>query len=156
MKKIALIFLIVPYCLCFAQMDAESLVKLSEGTTAEMNAITAPNTGSLLYNSSEQNIFYRDASSWQAMTPVKDITTSDTFLAITNTGNTYDIETTFRDVKDELIFDDANFCYISMVEDSGDYLVIRYDKADVNVETRSSGTGSQPNTLVLLQGLTYN
>ncbi|MFC5046555.1 hypothetical protein ACFSTE_02975 [Aquimarina hainanensis] len=156
MKKIPLLLIILQSYLCIAQIDAGSLLGLPTASLTEMNAITAPNEGSLLYNTTTQTIFFRNATVWRTLTPIEDITTSDPFLSISNTNNVYTITTSFKNMTDELIFEDEDYCYVSMVEDGSNYLVIRYDKTDVNVEESATGTGAQPSTLAQVQGLTYN
>ena len=54
------------------------------------------------------------------------------------------------------MFEDDDYCYVSMIENGTGFLVIRYDKTDINVEMRSTGTGAQPSTLAEVQALTYN
>ncbi|APD06815.1 hypothetical protein UJ101_01296 [Flavobacteriaceae bacterium UJ101] len=59
-------------------------------------------------------------------------------------------------VQNELAFEDDDYLYISMKINTNDYLVIRYNKTDLNIEKEASGTGTQPSDLQTVQGLTYN
>ncbi|SEB54608.1 hypothetical protein SAMN04489761_1320 [Tenacibaculum sp. MAR_2009_124] len=155
MKKITFL-LLVSSNVIFSQIDANSLFGLPKASTTEMNSISLPNEGSILYNTTIKGLYFRDDSSWQMLAPVKNITSVDPFLTITNTESVFQITTTFKDVTAELIFEDDDYCYVSLVENGSDFLVIRYDKTDINVEARSTGTGTQPNTLSQVQALTYN
>ncbi len=47
-----------------AQLDANSLMGLPQGTTAEINAIASPNEGSIVYNSEDKRIYKYDGTSW--------------------------------------------------------------------------------------------
>lgn len=60
-----------------------------------------------------------------------------------------------KKVSNEQCYQDDNYYYVSMKINSNEYKVVRYDKTDVNVEEVSEGTGTQPNTLVIIQGLVY-
>ncbi len=155
MKKITFLLLVSSNAI-FSQIDANSLFGLPKASTTEMNSISLPNEGSILYNTTIKGLYFRDDSTWQMLTPIKDITTIDPFLTINNSNSVFEITTTFKDVNSELMFEDDDYCYVSMIESGTEYLVIRYDKTDVNVEARSTGTGSQPNTLAAVQALTYN
>lgn len=48
---------------------AEELVGIHEVTTSEMNLISTPNTGSLVYNSDRKSIFFYDGSQWVNLKP---------------------------------------------------------------------------------------
>jgi hypothetical protein len=61
-----------------------------------------------------------------------------------------------KKVENELFFEDNSFYYVSMRINTNDFKVIRYNKTDLNDEQEASGTATQPNTLALVQGLTYN
>ncbi len=64
MKKILLIVIAFGWSIgLFAQIDAESLLELLKGTTAEMNAIT-PVKGVLMYNTDDDKIYRFDGASW--------------------------------------------------------------------------------------------
>lgn len=60
-----------------------------------------------------------------------------------------------KDISNELLFEDNNYFYISMLVANTDYLVVRMDKSDVNIEGRASGAGAQPMDLASVQSLTY-
>lgn len=104
--------------------------------------INSPADGMLVYSSDNDNAYLRADSAWKPIA--------------------------FNTVTNELIFDgddDTNtsnddYYYVSM-EVNGDWKVIRYNKTDVNDEveatvSNNSGQTSQPNTLALCTGLTYN
>ena len=156
MKKGFILVFLVFTGICKAQLTANSLFALPRVTDTELSTITSPNEGSVIYNTSQQSVWFRNGTSWQVMVPIKSLTTSDPFLTITTTNTDFEIATNFKDVNAELLFEDANYCYVSMTENTSDFVVIRYDKTDVNIEQRAAGTGAQPNTLAQVQGLTYN
>ena len=75
--------------------------------------------------------------------------------------------TTAKTITDDMIFDgledvdvaNDNFYYVSMVV-NGDWLVTRYDKANINLERvatvdNNAGQTTQPNTLAICSGLNY-
>ncbi len=60
-----LIFLLPFYTLTLCgQIDANSLMGLPEATTVEMNNITAPNIGSVLFNTDDQSIYRYTTAGW--------------------------------------------------------------------------------------------
>lgn len=50
-----------------AQIDGTLLMGLTNATTSEMNTVTNPVTGSLLYNTTEQNVFQYNGSTWESI-----------------------------------------------------------------------------------------
>jgi len=75
---------ILTFCLIFmgsismAQIDANLLLGLTNATTTEMNTISNPILGSILYNTTENNIFQYNGSSWV------NVATNSTNLATEN------------------------------------------------------------------------
>ena len=47
-----------------AQLDADSLMGLPRGTTAEINAISSPNEGSIVYNTEDKRIYKHNGTTW--------------------------------------------------------------------------------------------
>ncbi|SEB38883.1 hypothetical protein SAMN04489761_0368 [Tenacibaculum sp. MAR_2009_124] len=62
--KILIVFLFAFSYNGVAQMDANSLMGLPRGTTAEINAITSPNEGSIVYNSEDKRIYKFNGTIW--------------------------------------------------------------------------------------------
>ncbi len=68
MKAIKLsIFFLLVVCSVQAQIDAGLLLQLTNATTTEMNSITGPATGSLIFNTTDQRVYQYDGSSWIAV-----------------------------------------------------------------------------------------
>jgi hypothetical protein len=59
-------------------------------------------------------------------------------------------------VTNELCFQDDDYYYVSLLINTTDWEVTRYTKADINIEEKATGTGTQPNNIVNVTGLTYN
>ncbi|PQJ21185.1 hypothetical protein [Tenacibaculum sp. SG-28] len=158
MKKILLLLLFISNW-SYAQIGPESLFALPALTTAEMNTI-APlsglKSGTLFYNTTVDSLYLRTNSAWQKIAPINDISSTDPFLTITNTNNVFEITTNFTNIENELLFEDDDFCYVSMLSNQTEYLVIRYHKADPNIETRATGAVPQPSSLAAVQALTFN
>ena len=104
--------------------------------------ISAPTDGMLIHSSDNKNAYLRTDGAWKPIA--------------------------YNTVANELIFDGSNdadtnndnFYYVSMVI-NGDWKVIRYNKTDVNSETvatttNNPGQTTQPTTLTICNGLTYN
>ncbi len=53
-----------------AQLDANALVGLSSGTTTEMNGITTPNIGSLLFNTTDDAMYIFTAGGWVTLSSI--------------------------------------------------------------------------------------
>ncbi|MEX0273221.1 MAG: hypothetical protein AB3N16_02475 [Flavobacteriaceae bacterium] len=60
---LTILILSIPFCV-YPQLDANLLLGLHAGTTAEINAISSPITGSLVYNSTTDQIWYFNGTSW--------------------------------------------------------------------------------------------
>ena len=60
----ALVFALGVFAMGTAQIDANSLFALPSATTAEMNGITSPYIGSLLYNTDDGFIYRYTATGW--------------------------------------------------------------------------------------------
>ncbi|CAM1372996.1 hypothetical protein [Tenacibaculum xiamenense] len=62
---IATSFILISTHYCYSQLDSNSVIGLpSASDNTEMNNITGANEGSLLYNSSQKNIFFFDGTNW--------------------------------------------------------------------------------------------
>ncbi len=117
-----------------AQIDAQSLMSLpTVADNTEMLTISGANSGAILYNISEEEIFMFNGSNW-----VKILS-----------DNSKDV------VDNELFFEDTNYYYVSVRMNTTDWMVSRYSKTDLNIEDVSMGSGSQPADLTTVTGLTY-
>lgn len=134
--KIILSFIIC--CISFfttAQMDPALLIGINTATTVEIAAIPKTNVseGSLIYNSDLKSLLHFNNSEW---------------VIVSDEGNR-------TKISNELIFDDTTYYYVSMTRNTTKWIVIRYDKSNINAETMASGEGSQPLTLAECIPLTY-
>ena len=64
-KTLFLVIFFVCFSSIHAQIDKYALMSLTSLTATEMNGITSPNTGSIVYNSTENAIYYFDGNSWR-------------------------------------------------------------------------------------------
>ncbi len=68
MKKFYIIvYLLFCWHVSHAQIDGTLLMGLTNATTSEMNTVSNPVTGSLLYNTTEQNVFQYNGSTWESI-----------------------------------------------------------------------------------------
>lgn len=94
MKKILLTICMILYCsICMAQIDANLLLGLVNATTTEMNAISGPILGSILYNTTENSVYQYNGSTWV------NVATNGTNLATENL--TQDNETRTYDMNSQ-------------------------------------------------------
>lgn len=127
-----LIFFMLPF-LGFSQIDEGNLMGMPRATTiSELNNIQSPDTGSIAYVDDEKSIYLFDSQKWIRLLSNSPL--------ITN----------------ELIFDNEDFIYVSVVVNDTNWLVTRYHKDDINTETIALGSGSQPASLPEVAGLSYN
>ncbi len=90
MKKNILLLSLVLWSICvFSQTpDANQLIQIHEVTNVEMNAITSPIEGSIVYNTEEKRIYQYDGGNWLEIvvtTPtIKALTSSYTLTALDN------------------------------------------------------------------------
>ncbi|WP_075344597.1 hypothetical protein [Tenacibaculum agarivorans] len=104
-----------------------------KGTTAEITALTT--TESIMaYSTNEKIFYYYDGSKWVKLF-------SDNTKVI---------------VDNELFFEDSNYYYVSVRINTTDWMVSRFSKTNLNDETFAMGTGTQPNDLTTITGLTYS
>lgn len=59
-------------------------------------------------------------------------------------------------ITNELCFQDDDYYYVSLLINTTDWEVTRYTKADINIEQKATGTGTQPDDITDVSGLTYN
>ncbi|CAM1363083.1 hypothetical protein [Tenacibaculum xiamenense] len=62
-KILIVLFLTFSYK-AISQLDANSLMGLPRGTTAEINAISSPNEGSIVYNTEDKRIYKHNGTTW--------------------------------------------------------------------------------------------
>ena len=65
MKLILLIYMLMTSSIY--AVTADELMQLHSVTTAEMNAISTPQAGSVVYNSTENTLFFYTGSVWKKM-----------------------------------------------------------------------------------------
>ncbi|MBG6132307.1 microcystin-dependent protein [Aquimarina sp. EL_43] len=63
--KLFLIFVFVSHFF-YAQVDRNSILGLPNVTTVQMNGIATPNEGSIVYNTTDDKIYYWDGTRWVA------------------------------------------------------------------------------------------
>ncbi|WP_425234462.1 hypothetical protein [Ulvibacterium sp.] len=68
MRKLYVILVVWSYWnISNAQIDGTLLMGLTNATTSEMNTVSNPVTGSLLYNTTEQSVFQYNGSTWESI-----------------------------------------------------------------------------------------
>lgn len=133
MKKIStLLFFIIAYT-GFSQIDVGNLMGVPIASSlTDITGLSGVNNGSLVYVDSEKSMYIYNNTSW-----VKVI---DNSPVITN----------------EIMVEDDDYLYVSVLIDGTDWQVTRFHKNDINTETTASGNGTQPTTLTAIAALTYN
>ncbi|SEB38793.1 hypothetical protein SAMN04489761_0361 [Tenacibaculum sp. MAR_2009_124] len=90
---IALFLVLFSFQYISAQIDANSLFALPRATNTEMLGITAPNTGSLLYNTDDNSIYKFNGTNWSAIDDTAKlksiILNRDGGYSLPNATNTY-------------------------------------------------------------------
>lgn len=75
----------------YSQIDGSLLLGLTNATSAEMNAVTNPSNGSLIYNSDEQRVYQFNGSNWDELqikkTPTIATKTASYTLTVADNGN---------------------------------------------------------------------
>ncbi|PQJ21298.1 hypothetical protein [Nonlabens tegetincola] len=51
-----------------AQIDPNSIMGIPTLTTTEINSISNPNEGSIVYNTTDQSLYLRNATTWKKLT----------------------------------------------------------------------------------------
>lgn len=96
MKKIHLTICLILFSgICMGQIDANLLLGLVNATSTEMNAISGPILGSILYNTTENSVYQYNGSTWV------NVATNSTNLATENL--TQDNETRTYDLNSQNI-----------------------------------------------------
>ena len=133
MKKLTYLF----FCILFtnlvtAQVFADELVNIHSVSETEMNVLVPAESGSLAFNTSDSKLYVFNGTVWLSVAlPSKKVT-------------------------NELCFQDDDFYYVSIAIDGTDWEVIQYNKTDVNIELKATGSGTpQPTTLSEVDALTY-
>ncbi|WP_411030349.1 hypothetical protein [Spongiimicrobium sp. 3-5] len=68
MKQYLIIIVLISGCnLLSAQIDGSLLMGLTNATTTEMNTVSGPIEGSLLYNSTVKNVYQYNGSTWEQL-----------------------------------------------------------------------------------------
>lgn len=65
--------LFAPIIASYSQIEANLLLGLTSATTTEMNAITGPLEGTILYNATEKRMYLYNASLWEKIPDVTDL-----------------------------------------------------------------------------------
>lgn len=130
-----LIFLLTASFSIEAQIDPNSLMGLpTVPTLGDVNTLTGVNPGNIVYIEDINKIYTFNGTAW-----VEILDETKKIIA-----------------ENELLFEDVNYYYVSIIINTSDWMVTRFNKANINDEGNASGTGTQPNTLVACTGLTYN
>lgn len=133
MKKITLIVLMLLSYVGFSQVDSSSLMGIPMVTNlSEITTLTAVNKGQVAYVDAEKSLYIYNGTDWAKIL--------DNSPKITN----------------ETLREDSNFIYVSVKIETNNWMVTRYHKNDINVETIAMGVGVQPTTLSSVSSLTYN
>lgn len=65
--------LFAPIIASYSQIEANLLLGLTSATTTEMNAITGPLEGTILYNATEKRMYLYNASLWEKIPDITDL-----------------------------------------------------------------------------------
>jgi len=119
-----------------AQVDPQLFLNLNKANSVERNNIPTDQLtqGMVVMDTTDKKIYFFDGEKWVAI--------------LDNSSKII--------VENELFFQDANYCYISMLINTSSYRVVRYDKLDINAEAVAVAVGNQPVSLSDCQSLTYN
>ncbi len=119
MKAIKLsIFFLLVVCSVQAQIDAGLLLQLTNATTTEMNSITGPATGSLIFNTTDQRVYQYDGSSWIAVGG-----SSTTWGISGNTGTSATTDYIGTSDSQDFVLKSNNSERIRLVEDRNQVLI---------------------------------
>ncbi|MEE2802711.1 MAG: hypothetical protein VX550_11065 [Bacteroidota bacterium] len=77
-----------------AQIDPNSIMGIPTLTTTEINSISNPNEGSIVYNTTDQSLYLRNATSWKKLT----VDESKTVILNRNGGSLPTAINTFYDL----------------------------------------------------------
>jgi hypothetical protein len=64
MKKLLFLLILLVSTFTHAQLVGDEVLQLHSGTTAEMNAITNPQVGHIIHNSTTNTLWYYDGTNW--------------------------------------------------------------------------------------------
>jgi len=137
MKPIRIIFALILFNLSLtvqAQIDANSVMGLPTAPTlTDVTSLSGFSQGNIIYIEDEDTLYFFDGVNWLAF-----------------------LDTSSRDsIDNELFFEDVDYYYVSVIVNSSDWMVTRYDRTDINVENSAMGAGTQPADLTTVSGLTY-
>lgn len=131
------IFFFTLFCFPFltqAQIDVNSVMGIpTTDTLSDVTSVSGFAEGNMVYISDEDTLYVFDGANWVA------------FLDSNSKDN----------IDNELIFEDANYYYVSVAVNTTDWMVTRYDRSDINAEASAMGTGAQPSDLASVSGLSY-
>ncbi len=116
--KFTFIILFFIYSSAYAQIDAGLLVALTNATSVEMNAISSPITGSLVYNTTDNNVYQYNGSTWSLVggsTNSWNINGTTGTSAATNFIGTTDAQ--------DLVLKSNNIEKLRLVQDRGQILI---------------------------------
>lgn len=117
-----------------AQIDSNSVFGLpSTATLTNLTSLTGFDKGNLAYVEDVDQIYMFNGTSW---------------IIVTN-------ENTNDKIDNELFFEDTNYYYVSVLINTTDWMVTRYDRSNINTEANAMGTGTQPADLTTVAALPY-
>jgi hypothetical protein len=135
MKKLLLllILLLASFASESQVLPGEPVGGFPKGTTAQIQAISTIES-LIAYSTDEKIFYYYDGSKW-----VKLFSENSKVI-----------------VDNELFFEDSNYYYISVRINTTSWMVTRLSRTNLNDETFSMGTGTQPTDLTAITALTFS
>ena len=82
-----LLFSMIIFTLSLCVTTADELMHIHKVTTAEMNAINSPQSGSLAYNTSENSLYFYTGTHWKKMRSKGNETSINAGSGISITGD---------------------------------------------------------------------
>ena len=64
MKKLLFLLLLLIASVAHAQLEGDEILQLHSGTTAEMNAMSSPQTGHIIRNTTTNTLWHYDGTNW--------------------------------------------------------------------------------------------
>ena len=133
MKKALFFIPIFMSITAFSQIDSQSLMGLPSVTNlTDITSLTGVNNGSLAFVINEQSVYVYNGTAWNKLN---------------SNANT---------ITNEILLEDTNFIYVSVLINGTNWMVTRYHKNSLNTETLAMGAGAQPTTLAAVTALTFS
>ncbi|CAL2055226.1 hypothetical protein [Tenacibaculum sp. 190524A05c] len=131
--QIFFIIVFISFSVTSQVLPGEPVGGYPKGTTAQITALTTVES-IIAYSTDEKIFYYYDGTNW-----IK-LFSDNTKVVVDN----------------ELFFENTNYYYISVRINTTSWMVSRFSKTDLNDETFSMGTGTQPTDLTTITGLTFS